>query len=112
MTASRDPPVGNRNDLAVAARLIEVPLGKLPIEQLVDDTGDIRRSTLLMVLSIFFFGGETLHHFSLALAIGICFGIYSSALVMASLVMWLGGSREDLVKPERRQGMAGEKILP
>ncbi|HET9749927.1 MAG TPA: protein translocase subunit SecF [Casimicrobiaceae bacterium] len=69
-------------------------------------------STLLMVLSIFFFGGETLHHFSLALAIGICFGIYSSALVMASLVMWLGVSREDLVKPERRKGPEGEKILP
>jgi preprotein translocase subunit SecF len=69
-------------------------------------------STLLMVLSIFFFGGETLHHFSLALAIGICFGIYSSALVMASLVMWLGVSREDLVKPERKRAMAGEKILP
>ncbi len=69
--------------------------------------------TLLMVLSIFFFGGETLHHFSLALAIGICFGIYSSALVMASLVMWLGVSREDLVKPDRRRGaLAGEKILP
>ncbi len=67
--------------------------------------------TLLMVLSIFFFGGETLHHFSLALAIGICFGIYSSALVMASLVMWLGVSREDLVKPERK-GMTGEKVLP
>jgi preprotein translocase subunit SecF len=70
-------------------------------------------STLLMVLSIFFFGGETLHHFSLALAIGICFGIYSSALVMASLVMWLGVSREDLVKPDKkRAGMTGEKILP
>ena len=69
--------------------------------------------TLLMVLSIYFFGGETLHHFALALAIGICFGIYSSALVMASLVMWLGVSREDLVKPDRkRTGMAGEKILP
>jgi preprotein translocase subunit SecF len=70
-------------------------------------------STLLMVLSIFFFGGETLHHFSLALAIGICFGIYSSALVMASLVMWLGVSREDLVKPDKKSGAAGaEKILP
>ncbi len=68
-------------------------------------------STLLMVLSIFFFGGETLHHFSLALAIGICFGIYSSALVMAALVMWLGVSREDLVKPERK-GISGEKVLP
>ncbi len=69
--------------------------------------------TLLMVLSIFFFGGETLHHFALALAIGICFGIYSSALVMAALVMWLGVSREDLVKPEKRKtGLEGEKILP
>jgi len=70
-------------------------------------------STLVMVLSIYFFGGETLHHFALALAIGICFGIYSSALVMASLVMWLGVSREDLVKPDKkRAGMTGEKILP
>ena len=68
--------------------------------------------TLLMVLSIFFFGGESLHYFSLALAIGICFGIYSSALVMASLVMWLGVSREDLVKPDRNRGVAGDKVLP
>ena len=69
-------------------------------------------STLLMVLSIFFFGGETLHYFSLALTIGICFGIYSSVLVMAPLVMWLGVSREDLVKPERKTGPDGDKILP
>src|SRR5215813_996190 len=69
--------------------------------------------TLMMVLSILFFGGETLHYFAQALAIGICFGIYSSALVMASLVMWLGVSREDLVKPEKKAGAAGaEKILP
>jgi preprotein translocase subunit SecF len=69
-------------------------------------------STLMMVMSIYFFGGETLHHFALALAIGICFGIYSSALVMATLVMWMGVSREDLVKPEKRTGPAGDKILP
>lgn len=69
--------------------------------------------TLMMVLSILFFGGETLHYFAQALAIGICFGIYSSALVMASLVMWLGVSREDLVRPDKRAGAGGaEKILP
>ena len=66
----------------------------------------------MMVMSIYFFGGETLHYFALALAIGICFGIYSSALVMATLVMWLGVSREDLVKPEKKGGAAGDKILP
>ena len=69
-------------------------------------------STLMMVLSILFFGGETLHYFALALTIGICFGIYSSVLVMAPLVMWMGVSREDLVKPERKGGPAGDKILP
>jgi preprotein translocase subunit SecF len=69
--------------------------------------------TLMMVLSILFFGGETLHYFALALAVGICFGIYSSALVMAALVMWLGVSREDLVRADRKAGPGGvEKILP
>ncbi|MBP7628252.1 MAG: protein translocase subunit SecF, partial [Zoogloea sp.] len=38
-------------------------------------------STQIMVLSMLLFGGETLYYFSLALTIGICFGIYSSVLV-------------------------------
>jgi preprotein translocase subunit SecF len=37
--------------------------------------------TQLMVTSMLFFGGETLHYFALALTIGILFGIYSSVLV-------------------------------
>jgi preprotein translocase subunit SecF len=70
-------------------------------------------STLIMVLSMYFFGGETLHYFALALAIGIVFGVYSSALVMAALVMWLGVSREDLIKPEKSKDPLDEqKILP
>jgi preprotein translocase subunit SecF len=68
--------------------------------------------TLLMVLSILLFGGETLHYFALALTIGICFGIYSSVLVMAPLVMWLGVSREDLVKPEKKPQGGEGKVLP
>jgi preprotein translocase subunit SecF len=69
-------------------------------------------STQIMVTSMLIFGGETLHYFALALTIGILFGIYSSVLVMAPLVMWMGVSREDLVKPEKRGGAEGEKILP
>ena len=69
-------------------------------------------STQIMVTSMLIFGGETLHYFALALTIGILFGIYSSVLVMAPLVMWMGVSREDLVKPEKREGAAGDKILP
>jgi preprotein translocase subunit SecF len=56
-------------------------------------------STQLMVCSMLIFGGQALHYFALALTIGILFGIYSSVLVMAPIVRWLGVKREDLVKP-------------
>jgi len=49
-------------------------------------------STEAMVLSMFFFGGPSLHYFALALTIGILFGIYSSVFVAAAIAMWLGKS--------------------
>ncbi|QHE88524.1 protein translocase subunit SecF [Hydrogenophaga sp. BPS33] len=55
-------------------------------------------STQAMVLSMLVFGGPTLFYFSLALTIGICFGIYSSVFVGAAMAMWLGIKREDLIK--------------
>ena len=60
-------------------------------------------STQMMVLSMLLFGGETLHYFAMALTIGICFGIYSSVLVASPLVMWLGVSREQFVKPKKEK---------
>ena len=59
-------------------------------------------STLAMTLSMFFFGGPALHHFSLALTIGICLSIYSSVFVAAAIAMYLGVKREDLVKPVKK----------
>ncbi len=56
-------------------------------------------STQMMVLSMMFFGGATLHYFAIALTIGILFGIYSSVFVAAAIAMWLGVKREDLLKP-------------
>jgi len=57
--------------------------------------------TQMMVLSMLIFGGETLHYFAIALTIGILFGIYSSVLVASPLVMWLGVSREQFIKPQK-----------
>ena len=59
-------------------------------------------STQIMVLSMLFFGGETLHYFAMALTIGICFGIYSSVFVAAAIAMWLGIQREDMIKPIKK----------
>ncbi len=83
---------------------------KASVDEVMDAsiTGTISRTiithgcTQMMVLSILFFGGHTLHYFALALTIGICFGIYSSVLVAAPLAKYLGASREDFVKPERK----------
>ena len=61
-------------------------------------------STEAMVLSMFFFGGPSLHYFALALTIGILFGIYSSVFVAAAIAMWLGIRREDLIKPAKASG--------
>ncbi len=58
--------------------------------------------TQMMVLSILFFGGGTLFYFALALTIGICFGIYSSVLVACPVAMYLGASRDDFIKPEKK----------
>jgi len=57
--------------------------------------------TQMMVLAMFFFGGEALHNFALALTIGIIFGIYSSVLVASPIVLWLGVSREDLMSVKK-----------
>jgi preprotein translocase subunit SecF len=79
---------------------------KMNSQQIIDSaiTSTISRtiithgSTQMMVLSMLFFGGATLHYFAMALTIGILFGIYSSVFVAASIAMWLGIEREDLIK--------------
>ncbi len=60
-------------------------------------------STQMVVVSMLLFGGEALHYFALALTIGILFGIYSSVLVASPILMLLGVTREDLVKPEKKK---------
>jgi len=82
---------------------------KAPVNEVIDNaiTRTISRTiithgtTQTVVLSMLIFGGEALHYFAVALTIGILFGIYSSVLVMAPLVRWLGVKREDRVTPVR-----------
>ncbi|OWT75349.1 MULTISPECIES: protein translocase subunit SecF [unclassified Achromobacter] len=76
------------------------------ITQTISRTIITHGSTQMMVLSMLFFGGPTLHYFAMALTIGIWFGIYSSVFVAAALAMWFGVKREDLVKPVKKEGDA------
>lgn len=67
-------------------------------------------STQMMVLSMLFFGGPSLHYFALALTIGIWFGIYSSMFVATSIAMWLGVKREDMIKAPKTEENTTELV--
>ena len=60
-------------------------------------------STEAMVLSMFLFGGEALPSFSMALTIGILFGIYSSIFVGSPLLLLFGLNRELLARKNSKK---------
>jgi preprotein translocase subunit SecF len=73
------------------------------INQIVDDAVNqtLGRSinttltTLLPLVAIFLFGGQTLKDFALALIIGFVLGAYSSIFVASSLLAWWRNTRTD-----------------
>ena len=79
-------------------------------------TGTISRTiithttTEMMVIAMLVLGGPTLFYFALALTIGILFGIYSSVLVACPLAKYLGVSRKDFVKVEKKKDDEPEVI--
>ena len=56
-------------------------------------------TSLLVLLALFFLGGELIRGFSLALTIGVVVGTYSSIYVASSMLVALHLSREDLLVP-------------
>lgn len=53
-------------------------------------------TTLLVLFALFFFGGEVIHAFSIALIVGVIIGTYSSIYVAGSSLLVLGVSGRDL----------------
>ena len=58
-------------------------------------------TTLLVLLALFYFGGELIHGFSIALLVGVAIGTYSSIYVAANVLLLLGISKEDLMQVEK-----------
>lgn len=87
------------NDTVVIYDRIRENLEKYPDESINDVVNDsvnqtLTRSinttstTLLPLIAIFFFGGETLKYFALALIIGFVTGAYSSIFISSTLLAW------------------------
>lgn len=58
-------------------------------------------TTLLVLLSLFIFGGKTISGFALALIIGVIIGTYSSIFVASTAVLALGITKEDMMPVEK-----------
>lgn len=66
-------------------------------------------TTLLVLLALFFVGGELIHNFAIALIAGIVVGTYSSIYVAANILLAMNISKEDLLEVEK-EGVEQEEI--
>jgi preprotein translocase subunit SecF len=64
-------------------------------------------TTLLVLVSLFIFGGEVIHAFSRALILGVVVGTYSSIYVASTAALALGVSKADLVPAKKEDEEEG-----
>ena len=60
-------------------------------------------TTLLVLLALFYLGGEVIHSFAGALIIGVIIGTYSSIFVASSMILALGISKGDMLPSEKEK---------
>jgi preprotein translocase subunit SecF len=68
-------------------------------------------TTILVLLSLFFLGGATIHGFATALLFGVVIGTYSSIYVASLVALTLGISKEDLMPTEIEKEGADQEPL-
>ncbi len=78
-----------------------VEVVNMSVNQTISRTLMTSFTTLLVLLSLFFLGGEAIHAFATALIIGVVVGTYSSIYVATASALALGISRSDLLLPEK-----------
>lgn len=67
-------------------------------------------TTLMVLLALFFVGGEVIHNFAIALIVGVGVGTYSSIYVAANILLAMNISQEDLLEVEK-EGEEQEEIV-
>jgi len=65
-------------------------------------------TTLVVLLALFFLGGENIHGFSLALIVGVLIGTYSTIYVASAVALWLGVSKADLM-PVKKEDVVDDR---
>ena len=65
-------------------------------------------TTVLVLVALFFLGGEIIHGFAFALLVGVVIGTYSSIYVASTSVLLLGVSKADLM-PVQKEGVLDDR---
>ncbi len=76
-----------------------VEIVNISLNQMLSRTLITSLTTLLVLGSLFVFGGEMIHGFAIALSIGVIVGTYSSIYVVANMLISMGICKEDLMIP-------------
>lgn len=99
-----------RENLRLKRGVALTELLNISINQTLSRTLLTSGTTLIVVLSIFFFGGEVIHNFSFALLVGIAVGTYSSIFVASPLLLlWSDFSKKKGGKTQSRQTKGGKR---
>ena len=73
----------------------------LSLNQTLSRTVMTSMTTLMVLLALFFLGGEVIHSFATAMIIGVLIGTYSSIYVAGTALLTMGVTRQDLLVVEK-----------
>jgi len=80
-----------------------VEVTNVAVNQMLSRTIMTSVTTLVVLLALFFLGGEIIHGFATALIVGVVVGTYSSTYVASAVALLLGVSKEDLMKAPKEE---------
>ncbi|MCC5865903.1 MAG: protein translocase subunit SecF [Wenzhouxiangella sp.] len=102
-----------RENFRVKRKGTPIELCNLSINQMLGRTLMTSLTTLLVLLALFYFGGEIIHAFAFTLIIGVIVGTYSSIYIAGNAAIILGVTKQDLMPVEKEgEDQPDIEVLP
>jgi len=98
-----------RENFRTVRKKSPLELTNLAINQMLGRTLMTSLTTLMVLLALFYFGGEIIHAFALTLIVGVIVGTYSSVYIAGNVANLLGVSKQDLM-PVEKEGENQEDV--
>jgi preprotein translocase subunit SecF len=102
-----------RENFRVKRKGTAIELTNLSVNQMLSRTVMTSVTTLLVLIALFYFGGEIIHAFAYTLIVGVVVGTYSSIFIASNAAILLGVSKQDLM-PVVKEGedQPDTEVLP